>query len=96
MSGYALTPKARADLENIWTYSAERWDVAQADEYLRKIRLAVELVAADPSKARSCNQVRAEYFQYPAGSHMLFFKQDGDRILIVRILHQSMDFQRHL
>jgi plasmid stabilization system protein ParE len=28
-----LTPRARADLKAIWIYTADRWNVAQADRY---------------------------------------------------------------
>lgn len=30
MSRYVLSPAARADLEQIWDYSSERWDDDQA------------------------------------------------------------------
>lgn len=32
--GYRLTPKAEADLEDIWFYTAESWSPAQADRYI--------------------------------------------------------------
>ena len=34
MSGYVLTPRARADLKAIWTYTADRWNSEQADRYV--------------------------------------------------------------
>ena len=96
MSGYVLTLRARADLQAIWIYTADRWNVGQADRYIRQICQIMEFVAADPRRGRPCDYIRAGYLKYPAGSHILFFKQRQDDIIIVRILHQSMDFERHL
>ncbi|MDW9912377.1 type II toxin-antitoxin system RelE/ParE family toxin, partial [Sinorhizobium meliloti] len=40
--------------------------------------------------------VRPGYLKYPAGSHIVYFRNRGDRIDIIRILHGRMDAQRHL
>lgn len=93
---YVLTPRARADLADIWRYTAQRWDRDQADRYLRELRRAIETIARDPSKGRRCDDIRAGYLRYPAGSHVVFFRMAGDGIVVVRILHQRMDFGRHL
>lgn len=31
-----------------------------------------------------------------SGRHHIFFEADESRILVVRVLHHSMDFRRHL
>ncbi|MBX9773110.1 MAG: type II toxin-antitoxin system RelE/ParE family toxin [Xanthobacteraceae bacterium] len=95
MSGYVLSPRAQADLDQIWNYTAERWDEDQADRYVLVIRAAIEAVVRDPRRGRACDHIRSGYRKYPAGSHMLFFRVISDGIDVVRILHQSMDFERH-
>lgn len=40
--------QAQLDLEQIWDYTCRRRDVEQADEYLRELRRAIELAAANP------------------------------------------------
>jgi toxin ParE1/3/4 len=52
MSGYILSRKARADLRNIWKYTADNWDEQQADRYILQIHAAMMLVAKDPQKGR--------------------------------------------
>jgi toxin ParE1/3/4 len=96
MTAYVLTPRARADLKSIWTYSVDRWNAEQADRYVGVIHRAMAIVAADPQRGRSYDHVRAGYFMYSAGSHIIFFKRRSDGIVVIRILHQSMDYQRHL
>jgi toxin ParE1/3/4 len=96
MSGYRLSPRAQADIEDIWDYTASRWGLDQAEAYLRQIIAAIEAVAVDPRRGKTCDEVRAGYRKYPAGSHLLFYRTTSDGIDIMRILHQRMDFERHL
>jgi toxin ParE1/3/4 len=96
VSRFVLSPRARADIEEIWDYTAERWGVAQAETYIRQIQTAIETVAASPRLARSCDDVRPGYWRYPASSHIIFFRLIRDGIDIARILHRRMDFDRNL
>jgi toxin ParE1/3/4 len=96
MSGYVLTPRARADLEAIWAYTADRWNVEQADGYVRLLYGAMQIVAVEPRRWRSCEHIRSGYFKYSVGSHVLFFRRHESGVVVIRILHQSMDFERHL
>ena len=97
VSGYALTPRAKLDLSDIWDYTAEHWGVEQADRYVRLITTACADVASGRSNGHSIEHIRAGYFRYPAGSHVLFYRRaSGRRIEVIRILHQRMDIARHL
>ena len=69
---------------------------AKAEAYVRQIWKAVRAIAADPRSGRACDEIRAGYMKYHAGSHMLFYRKAGKTIDIVRILHERMDFEQHL
>jgi toxin ParE1/3/4 len=96
MSGYVLSPLAKADIEGIWDYTAANWSAGQAEKYVRQIQAAIEALAIDPLMARSCEMIRAGYRKYPAGSHVIFVRVTPNAIDVVRILHSRMDFERHL
>ena len=91
-----FTPRARRDIEDIWNHSLERFGFERAEGYLRDIQRAVETVAEDPRRGRACDDIRAGYRKFSVGAHVLFFQASKSRIVIVRILHQRMDFERHL
>jgi toxin ParE1/3/4 len=93
---YVLTRRAERDLDEIWDYTSDRWDNDQAELYTKQIRNAVEGIAADPERGRPASEIRGGYRKFVVGSHMIFFRALGDRVEIVRILHQRMDFARHL
>ncbi|MFI2589850.1 type II toxin-antitoxin system RelE/ParE family toxin [Rhodococcus erythropolis] len=97
MSGYLLSPAARADLEEIWDYTAWQWGLEQAEAYVRGIQHAIERTAADPSVGRDCEEIRPGYRRLAAGSHTLYYRLTEDDVVdVVRILHQRMDVDRHL
>ena len=96
MKRYVFSPRAQKDVDDIWEYTVEHWNVRQAEIYLRQIQRAIETVAAEPKIARSCNEIRPGYWKYPAGSHVVFFRMMDQAINVVRVLHSRMDFERHL
>jgi len=96
MKGYVLSPLAQVDIDEIWDYTFEHWGDAQADRYARLIENAIKMAASNPKRGRACDDLRTGYFRLSAGSHVLFYRIVGDKIDVVRVLHQSMDFERHL
>jgi toxin ParE1/3/4 len=96
MNRYVLSPLAQADIDDIWTYTAENWDDRQAERYIRELQRAIETVAVDPRKGQVCDDIRPGYRRFRVGSHVLFFRLVDGVTDIVRILHQRMDFERHL
>ena len=73
MSRYVLSPRAKADIEEIWDYTAAHWDLRQAETYIRQIQAAIELISAEPRLGRSCDAIRLGYRKYPAGANVIFF-----------------------
>lgn len=64
--------------------------------YLLTPRARADL-ASGAAIGRRAEDVRAGYFRYPAGAHVLFYQCPAARpLVIVRILHQRMDLPRHV
>jgi toxin ParE1/3/4 len=93
---YVLSPRARADVDDIWDYTADRWGLDQAETYTRDLWQRIEAVAAHPAMGEECSDIRAGYYKISAGSHVLFYRLIAEGIDIVRILHERMDFGRHI
>lgn len=93
---FVVSPRAQEDIDEIWNYTAAQWGERQAEIYLRLIKTAVDAIAADSKVGRSCDDVRRGYRRYPVGSHVLFYRVTATAVVVVRILHRRMDFERHL
>ena len=96
MTAFLLSPRAQADLDEIWTYSAARWGEDRTERYIRDLWRTFERLAEDARIGRSCDEIRPGYFKCPAGSHVVFYRRDAGIVDVVRILHERMDFERHL
>lgn len=97
MSGVVLSPKAKADLSDIWDYTCSEWGVEQAEKYVRELWAAMQEQTRDLTKSVDIGDVRKGYKKVRSGSHVIFFKVTRDGVVeVVRILHQKMDFDRHL
>lgn len=95
MTGYVLSPRAEADLEDIWDYTVERWSPAQADKYHSDLMAAIARLGQNPRLGRDCPHIRLGYVRYNAGAHVIFYRIAADTIEVMRILHKSRDFPRH-
>jgi len=93
---YTLTPRAQADLDEIWDYSFSQWGLDRAERYVLEIKAAIEHTAKNPRRGRSCDTLREGYRKRPVGSHVLFYRWLPEGVNVVRILHQRMDFEQHL
>ncbi|MGY2048216.1 type II toxin-antitoxin system RelE/ParE family toxin [Methylobacterium sp. JK268] len=92
-----LSAAARRDLAGIWTYSAKRWDDAQADRYVRLLSDSFDGLARGILKGRSAEGIRPGYFKLAVESHLVFYRiGSAGMIEVVRILHQRMDLDRHI
>ena len=92
---YSLSPLAEIDLEEIWFYTSQRWSLEQAASYLRDMVATFNGLASGLKRGRDVD-VRAGYLKCPVGSHMIYFRDSGDQIEVVRVLHQRQDTTRNL
>jgi len=96
MPSYELSPLARSDLVDIWSYSDGRWGQSQADRYICLIDSVFVKAARRPSLGRACDEIRQGIYRIAAGSHIVLYRKTDSGIFVVRVLHQNMDFERHL
>lgn len=93
---YLIRPKAERDLKDIGRYTRRTWGGEQARKYLRAIHEKIQSVAENPNLGVVRDEVAAGYRSTRVGQHHIFYRAERDTIVVVRVLHQSMDIQRHL
>jgi toxin ParE1/3/4 len=86
-----LQPAARADLRSIYEFSVERFGRRVAETYLTGLRCAFDRVLEFPMIAPVYADVAPEIHVLHHRSHRIFYRIDGETILIVRVLHASRD-----
>ena len=86
LAGYRLTPKAEADLEDIWLYTAQTWSPDQADIYIDSLTQTIETLVAMPTIARSRDEFDPPVRIHPAAEHLIIYRVEDAFLLVVRIL----------
>lgn len=97
MESFILSQKARDDLLSIGRYTRKLWGSAQQIHYLTQLDRAFQELAEKPNLGRACDDIRAGYYKYGVGKHVIFYRHtEKSQIEIVRILHVRMDIEQHL
>lgn len=91
MSAFSVSRAARADLKNIAAYTQKNWGAKQRRTYLKGLDLAFHFLAENPLAGVPCNYVAESLRKHQFESHTIFYEQVKEKVLIVRILHKSMD-----
>lgn len=95
MKDLSFTPRAEADIDEIWEYSSENWGLEQAVRYTREIRDTCHALASG-RKRGPAKTIRRGYLSCPCKSHVIWYRDFPDRLEIIRILHSAQDVERHL
>jgi len=82
-------------MRSIWRYTAEHWGMDQADRYTDNISDACRALACGTKRGRPV-EVRPGYQKYLTGAHTVYYCDRGDRLEIIRVLHNRMDVNHHL
>jgi len=97
MSKFVISAKAKSDLIKIAKYTQLTWGTAQRNDYLKLLDHSFHQLSEEPMLGISCDYIREGYRKRPQGSHIIYYKENKtNQILIVRILHKSMDVNRTL
>ena len=97
MAKYDITKEATEDLYKIWEYTVDTWSEEQADTYYALLVAGMNEVAGAPDRiGKPFDEIYPGLLAYHVRRHMLLYvRQENGRALIVRILHEKMDYARH-
>ena len=96
MARYRIQAEANADIDKIYVDGIERWGLAQAKNYLIGLHERLEFLADSPNTGVNSDELLPGLQRFRYGRHVIFFTNTNDEILIVRVLGEEMDFERHL
>lgn len=96
MPGYRVSRKAETDIREIGRYTEAEWGRAQRRLYLSGMETCFRHLAGNPrlaaARAEFSPPVRIQRYE----KHLIVYAEEDDGILIVRVLHESMDVPTRL
>lgn len=91
-----LLPGARLDLSRIWSDTAARWGLDQADSYVAAINARFGGIADFPSSYPEYRGRRGIFRKAASGEHLIFYVVGDGTVEVIRILHNRMDVDEML
>lgn len=100
MAKVIVSPAARKDLLSIRAYIRDELSNPQAARHvIGALREAVEKLALFPRRGRPLDAMISAHTDYrymPCGDYCIFYLEDDENVVVVRILHQRQDCMRAL
>lgn len=97
MAEFRLTELAQCDLDGVGVYTLEQWGMEQAEKYLRDLDTSFHKLALSSATDRMREEIRTGLLSLHCNHHVIFFRRDAKgNVEVLRILHERMDFPRHL
>lgn len=96
MKALIFSPKAVADIDDIYDYTDATWGYDQAEDYTFGIRDFCRVLATGERSGRKIDGIKRGYLVLAYKSHFIIYRETSTIISIVRILHQRMNIARHL
>ena len=91
MTGFRVSKAALADLRNIGRYTEKQWGKLQRRLYLKGLNERFKTLSVTPTIAAERQQFEPPVRIHPYEKHLIVYILEEKGILIVRVLHQSMD-----
>ena len=88
---YRLSPLAEQDLDDIWSYVAGDASFTTADRLIDDIFHRFELLAEQPGIGRMRPEFGIGVRSFAVENYVIYYRQEGDDVLIARILHGRRD-----
>jgi toxin ParE1/3/4 len=89
---YRLAPRAIADLDDIWRFSAETWSIEQADHYIDDLVRLFETIAAMPTLARERSAFKPPVRIHVHESHLIVYTTADNDVQILRLRGARQDW----
>lgn len=96
MGVYSTSRAAESDLADIYEFGILKFGTEQARKYLLKLQTTLQILAKTPDIGRSASEFHLGLRRFSCESHIIFYQATDEGIFVIRILNQSMDFERYL
>lgn len=91
---YLLTEKSVKDLTEIWNYTVDTWSETQADKYFNELLEFCQILAEEPEKGRSYEQLIPKLKGAKINRHIIFYRTIIENTIeIERVLHEQMELK---
>jgi len=96
MGNYRLSSQARDQIRDIGRFSRRRFGVYYARAYHAGLERTFGLLADFPKMGATADELLIGARRFRFQSHIIFYTEDGDGIIIRALFHASQNLRREL
>jgi toxin ParE1/3/4 len=96
MGVYKLSKESETDIASIYEYGIEKFGISQAQDYFLGMHGLFQTLSNSSSIGRDASEFIPSLKRFTYKSHMVFYLNSDTEVLIIRVLHHSMDYPQHL
>jgi toxin ParE1/3/4 len=82
-----LTEEARTDLDDILDYRVRHWGIDRGFTYVEDIRAVMDSMLGQNKPGGAAEDIATGLRRQFAGSHSIWFRLNGERLVVLRMLH---------
>lgn len=91
-----VADRAKADIHSLREYTEAQWGIEQQRRYLHGLFDRMRQLRHHPRLGRPRDDLRAGLRSLISGSHMIYYRETEDLVVILRVLHVRMDVSSRL
>lgn len=91
MEKYILSTEAQLDLEEIFEYSVQEFNLEQAIKYLQELENTFNLLISNPNIGIYRKELFWNLRSIVKNQHVIYYIIGNSNIRIIRVLHHSQD-----
>lgn len=91
-----VSDPAKDDLGRIGAHTRREWGAHQKRKYLGQIRDSFKAIRDTPGLGAPRDIIAKGLCAHRVGKHVIFYRETKNELVIVRVLHETMDPERHL
>ena len=89
-----VAPRMHADVAEIRAEGDGLWGVERNDRYIDDLRRRLRTIGEHPERYPLVGASRPALRRVKSGRHIIFYREEAERVLIVRVLHERTEHQR--
>ncbi len=93
---FRISAPTKLDLGRIGDYTRRAWGAAQKRKYLGQIKVMFEAVRDTPGIGARRDDIRTGLRAQSVRKHVIFYRVTKTELVIVRVLHESINLELHL
>ena len=93
---YELSEAAAKDIQKILERSVVDLGLARTELYICSLKSCLEILGENPGMGSIADDIQPDYRRFAHQSHVVFYRASGQGILIIRILRQRMEINKHI